>query len=320
MGRYWIQNSDFNNISKLGLNVIRLPIWYMNLQHHDGTWRRHPFKQIDWVVRHAWAHGLYTIVDMHGVPGGQSNSDDTGRMRKHPKFFNNAADINRTVALWRRIARHFRGNPAVAGYDLLNEPTAAPSRAALWAVYRRLYTAVRSADPAHIIFVEGCWSGNVHGKNIGWGWNALPAPTRFHWRNVVYEMHSYNWDGNSTPAQMQNTNGQVRDFQAHKKWNVPCYIGEFNVLAPAPNPEKIWAYTAKTWSAQGMSWTMWSYKAAHGTGNDSWGLYNPRAPMPPTPNLRTDSAKVIRRDWQKWSTARSFAINSMLRPALAISR
>ena len=64
----------------------------------------------------------------------------------------------------------------------------------MWAVYNRFYQAVRAVDPDHLISVEGCWGGQVNGKYMGWGWDTLPPPEQFGWKNVLYQTHSYEWD------------------------------------------------------------------------------------------------------------------------------
>ena len=52
MQRYrenWITEQDFKNVAELGMNVIRLPIWYRNFQRDDnGTWYRDANGDIDW--------------------------------------------------------------------------------------------------------------------------------------------------------------------------------------------------------------------------------------------------------------------------------
>ena len=48
--------------------------------------------------------------------------------------------------LWEAIADHYRGNPWVAGYNLLNEPSD-ESRSVVGPFYRRLVSAIRAVDP-----------------------------------------------------------------------------------------------------------------------------------------------------------------------------
>jgi len=288
----WITEHDLDNIKAIGMNTVRLPFWYRNLQTEDGTWRDKPFKRIDWLIEQAGRRGLYVILDFHGTPGGQSDSHTTGRIRKkeengiETKFWGSKKNLRRTTEIWKRVAKRYKGNPTVAAYDLINEPIGAPNREALWSVYDRLYKA----------------------KYLGWGWDVLPPPSQARWKNMLYQMHSYEWDWNNLEKQKKNIDNVVADWQSHKSWKVPCLIGEFNPMGQ----EAAWEYAIKQYAANQMSWTTWSYKATHGSGSDSWGLYNPRKPFPPKPNIQTDSAEDIREKWSSWSTEEAFAINPML--------
>ncbi len=314
----WITEQDFDNIAALGMNVVRVPFWYPNLQKEDGTWRVNAFDRLDWVVSKAWERGIYTILDLHGAPGGQSKEQTTGAVRAQAELWGNDANRRGTLDIWQRVAQHFKGNPAVAGYDLLNEPSGAPDRNALWELYNRCYQTIRTADPEHIIFVEGCWAGHVGSQYVNWGWDVLPPPAKSGWKNVVFEMHGYEFAWDNTEKQLHNIDSQLNDYKTHKAWGVPCFQGEFNAMSPKPDPTKVWKYAAEKFAGAGMSWAVWSYKATHGSGDDSWGLYNPRDPKPAKPNLQTDSANEIAAKWSQWTTAKSFAINPMLKRALAM--
>jgi aryl-phospho-beta-D-glucosidase BglC (GH1 family) len=313
----WITAADMDNIRSLGMNVVRLPFWYRNLQDEAGAWRPDAFKRLDWLVSTAWDRGLYTILDLHGAPGGQSKADNSGRVRPAAELWSEPGNMKRTVEIWKRVAEHFRSNPAVAGYDLLNEPIGAPDRDTLWQTYDLLYRTVRAADPDHIVFMEGCWAGDVDGKSVGWSWDVLPDPFQFTWTNVVYEMHMYGWSNtNDNATQTREVDKQIADARDHKKWSVPCYIGEFNCFGN----EAAWRYALQRFNAAGFSYSQWTYKATHGTGDDSWGFYDPKQPQPPKPDIRKDSEEAIRAKWSMWTTARSFAINPMLSRVFGVKR
>lgn len=313
----WVTTQDLDNMKALGVNSIRLPFWYRNLQEEDGTWREDAFQRMDWLVEEAYKRGIYTILDLHGVPGGQSDSDNTGRIRKkkvnglEPEFWKNEEFQKRALEIWEKVATHYRGNPAVAAYDLLNEPSGAPSREALWAVYDRFYKGIRAIDPDHVISMEGCWGGWWGGAYHGWGWGSLPDPKTFGWTNVLYQQHSYCWDFKDTEKQKANTDAVIADWKAHQSWGVPCYIGEFNCMAK----EEAWRYTIEQYEANGLSWATWTYKATHGSGSDSWGVYNYNNPPPPKPNLEKDSAEEIQSKWAAWNLS-AFHLNPMLERVL----
>ena len=165
------------------------------------------------------------------------------------------------------IALHYKNNPMVAGYDLMNEPDNAPSDSAVISAYDRLYSAVRSVDTNHIAIIEGTFDQ--------WNWSMLPNPASQGWTDVMYEMHEYQWNDTTNPAGVEaGTNNQVSDFQNHASYGVPDYVGEFNDFGTGSST---WQYTLQQYDNNNISWSFWSYKATAGTASsqNSWGLYDP---------------------------------------------
>ena len=87
---------------------------------------------------------------------------------------------DQTVYLWEQVAAHYRGEPAVAAYDLLNEPGGdfKSTGVTQWEFFDRAYRAVRAVDPEHIVMMESCWNPEN-----------LPVPDRYGWQNVAYQYH-----------------------------------------------------------------------------------------------------------------------------------
>jgi aryl-phospho-beta-D-glucosidase BglC (GH1 family) len=217
----WITESDLDYLAALGVNCVRVPFWYRNLQSDDnGTWIMNTegkidFSRLDYIVEECGKRGIYVILDLHGAPGFQSDDHSTGRADSG-KLFSIGREGSRyrelTVELWIETAKHFNGNPAVAAYDLLNEPMNGFSAIkkcdlALWQLYDRIYKAIREVDKEHIIAFEGVWElGN------------LPSPVKYNWQNVVYSLHNYNY-------KIDEIDNKIKDAQQHSVWNVPVLIG-----------------------------------------------------------------------------------------------
>lgn len=304
----WITTTDLDNIKAMGFNVIRLPFWWGDFETLNGQWRSDAFAKMDWLVNQAWQRGIYTILDFHGVVGGQSGDQSSGQSGQN-QYWSNALDQSATATIWERIAAHYKGNPGVAGYDLINEPTGAPSTQAVWNVYRNLYTDIRNVDPDHMIIMEGTF-GN-------WNWNQLPDPSTYGWTNVMYEMHEYQFNSTNDPSAIEaGTNNQVNDFDNHLSWDVPDYVGEFNDFAPGSNPASVWQYTIGQFDANNINWTTWSYKTTQTLAPNSWGVYAPTY-WAQTPNIQTDSAQTIAEDWSQWTTAAAFTVTGFLQHSLA---
>jgi endoglucanase len=302
----WITVQDLQNIKSDGFNVIRVPVWWADFETLQGQWRSDAFAELDWLVNTAGSMGIYTIIDMHGVVGGQSTSDDTGQANLN-NYWTSSYDQQQTNLVMENIALHYKNNPMVAGYDLMNEPDNAPSDSAVIAAYDRLYSAVRSVDTNHIAFIEGTFDQ--------WNWSMLPSPASQGWSDVVYEMHEYQWGDTNNPSGVEaGTNNQVSDFQNHYGYDVPDYVGEFNDFGTGSSP---WQYTFQQYDNNNISWSFWSYKATDGTASsqDSWGLYDPVHTLS-APNIQTASTSTISSRWSNVTTAGSFAINTMLQSAL----
>jgi endo-1,4-beta-mannosidase len=78
-----------------------------------------------------------------------------------------------------QLAKRFKGQPALAAYDLINEPDRM-DRKVLNDFYDRLYKEIRKVDPEHIMVIEAPWDFTI-----------LDTPAERGWTNVVYSMHVY---------------------------------------------------------------------------------------------------------------------------------
>ena len=295
----WITIADLNNITNGGYNCVRVPVWWGNFYSITNTtsagWRSDAFTVLDWLVTNCAVRGIYVVIDMHGVVGGQSTTDSTGQQNQNHYWTNNT-DQSETTYMWTQIATHYNGNSTVAGYDLINEPDNAPSTAAVWAAYTNLYTTIRSVDPGHIIIMEGTFGS--------WNWSMLPNPSVYGWTNVVYSMHEYQWGGSVAQIEAGSDN-QVTDFNNHKSWNVPDYIGEWNDMG---NGAACYDYSINDYNNDGISWTLWAYKTD--LASNGWGWYDPIRSLP-TPNISSDSSAIISNDWSQWkTTTTTFGVNS----------
>jgi endoglucanase len=301
----WITARDLDHIQALGMNVVRATFAYDTLLDDDGTWRPDAFQRLDWLVQAAAERGIYTVLDYHAFlpPGANQDGSANG-------YWSNPAQQAQTVQIWTHIAEHYRGNPAVAMYDLLNEPNNSapngkpePAPATVCALYDRLYHAIRAADPDHAIAMEGLWS-----------WTALRDPRQAGYRNVVYSLHWYHFGQKNLAENNARTDGDVRSAaKMRQTWNIPCLIGEFNLFGdPAA-----WRYGLRAYDAAGLNWALWTYKNK-GAGTDSWGVYTTiPGKAPPVPDLTRDAAGVIQSKWRAWATnPATFALNPMLGPVL----
>ena len=279
---YWT-TQDFDNCAEMGMSVIRLPFTYMNLCDDNGNLKSNAFDRLDWFVQNCSQRGMYVILDMHGAFGSQNGMDHSREINDGKQLYYNQSNKDKTLNLWKKIAEHFKGNPAVAAYDILNEPgiKAAATYSLHWDFYNEIYNTIRSKDSNHIIIMESCWDADN-----------LPRPSQYGWTNVAYEYHYYPWSAqNSSDAQKSYFSGKVSDIANHN-YGVPTFVGEFTCFEQAEG----WKAAMSTFNGQGWHWTTWSYKV---TGNSSWGIYNHN---PEKVDIYNDSADTIKNKWSAVGT------------------
>lgn len=244
---------------------------------------------------------MYVILDMHGAFGSQNGMDHSGEINDGKQLYYNQSNKDKTLNLWKKIAEHFKGNPAVAAYDILNEPgiKAAATYSLHWDFYNEIYNTIRSKDSNHIIIMESCWDADN-----------LPRPSQYGWKNVAYEYHYYPWNAqNSSDAQKSYFSGKVSDIANHN-YGVPTFVGEFTCF----EQEEGWKAAMSTFNGQGWHWTTWSYKV---TGNSSWGIYNHN---PEKVDIYNDSADTIKNKWSAVGTANGWKndkIYNLVKPYLS---
>src|ERR1700754_563160 len=136
----YIAEDDIRFIKSVGFNTVRIPLHWDLFMTADGAMSGPGWALLDRALGWVRGAGLYAIVDLHAAPGGQTgiNHDDGPG---YPLMFYVPRDRDRTVRLWRAVAERYRGNPAILGYDLLNEPIA-PYHDTAW-LYPKLETVYR---------------------------------------------------------------------------------------------------------------------------------------------------------------------------------
>lgn len=149
-----IEPSDFAAIRSWGMNCVRLGILWDGLEPQPGKIDEEYLDRIARIVGWAKAEGIYVILDMHQDLYSVKFSDgappwatlDEGKSYQPTPVWSDAYFVSEAVQVsldhfwansaapdgvglqdhyarvWRRVAEKFRNEPAVLGYDLMNEP------------------------------------------------------------------------------------------------------------------------------------------------------------------------------------------------------
>lgn len=123
--------TDIDSLKAWGFNSVRLPMHY-NLYTlpadkepipGQNTWLAKGFALTDSLLSWCKANGMYLILDLHAAPGGQGNDlNISDRDSSKPSLWQSEANQQKTIALWKKLAEHYANEPAIAAYDIINEP------------------------------------------------------------------------------------------------------------------------------------------------------------------------------------------------------
>ncbi|MFS0735100.1 cellulase family glycosylhydrolase [Microbacterium sp. 1P10UB] len=259
-------DSDAAFLQSLGVNSLRVPFSYRHFE--DDTeplvLRNEGFRLLDQVVEACARHGIYTILDLHAVPGAQNQHWHSDNPTQWAGFWAQEQFQHRVIALWEHIAEHYRCNPWVAGYNPVNEP-ADVEGSTIGPFYRRLEAAIRRVDPDHILFLDG----NRYSTQFDQLGDPLP--------NTVYTAHDYALpgfvDGGPYPGvsrgQFVDRDVVERTFLQRTEYmrqtGTPIWVGEFGpVYTGDPDRDaersQLLGDQLDIYDRYDASWALWTYK------------------------------------------------------------
>lgn len=227
---------DFARMASLGFNVVRMIVHWSLLEPTRGELNQAYIEKIREQVNAAAQQGLYVVLDMHqdawgkyiatgddevclpplqpaigwdGAPAWATITDGLSTCRVALRELSPAVTQAFTnfwldrdgiqsalVKTWARFAAEFAANPAVAGYDLLNEPhpgflLGVSELFLSGSFYDRAIEAIRAAEAevvggfSHIVFFEPTVDWSAFGATIP-PRNGFTADS-----NIVFAPHLY---------------------------------------------------------------------------------------------------------------------------------
>jgi endoglycosylceramidase len=190
---------DARFLQRHGFDAVRLGVIYKGVEPRPGRYRDSYIRKVANTQRVLARHGVFSLIDFHqdmynekfqgegwpdwavqddglpnprnGFPGNYLSNPALWRAFDH--FWANDAVggvrlLNAYAAAWRHVARKFRGDDRILGYDILNEPFPGSQLGAcanpvgcpafdtgpLATMTRRTTRAIRKVDRRHIVWQE----------------------------------------------------------------------------------------------------------------------------------------------------------------------
>jgi endoglycosylceramidase len=304
---------DFAGIRALGMNVVRLLVHWSALEPERGVFDAAYVERIRQAVGWARRHRIYVVLDMHqdawgkhiaspkgescapgfshqqgwdGAPKWATLTDGLPTCRLQIRevapavgqawqsFYLDRDGIqSELVRTWALLARTFASDPAIAGYDLINEPNpgygpVAEDATALGLYYKRATTAIRDAEASapggfpHIVFFEPgvIWSAA--------GFDATPPPPLVDDPSTVFSPHLYaeaiSADQSLGATVVSVENGFALAEAAARQYGTTVWSGEWGWFGdPKANEPGILRY-AKQEDAHRFGGAWWDWKQACG--------------------------------------------------------
>ena len=247
-------------------------------------------------------YGIKVLIDLHSPPGGRYKNRDMA-MFFEPLY------QDHFVKVWERIARRYKGNKAVWGYDLVNEPVQGePSPDGVpdyLGAQVRAAKAVRAIDSDVPIIIEVDQWDSASGFRF-----LMPVDIS----NVVYQVHMYypgsfthqgvhgSKVGVSYPGMISGAHCDKDALRAHLKpvrdfqlaYNVHIYCGEFSAIRWAPG-DSAYNYLKdciEIFEEYDWDWSYHAYREWSG-----WSVEHSSDPDDPNPTATPTKRKQLLLDW-----------------------
>lgn len=243
--RRW-RKSLFKEVKAWGANAIRLPV-------HPRAWRTRGekgyLKLLDEAVTWANELGLYLIIDWHSIGNLRTElyQDDYYNTTQQETFY-----------FWKTVASRYKDEPAVALYEVFNEPTTISNRlgSLSWSQWKSIQmdiiTIIQANNPQAVVLVAG----------LNWAYDLRPAADEpFSIQNLAYVSHPYPQKREAPwEDKWQEDFGFVSEF-------APVILTEIGFALPNEPGVHIPVYGDETYgqaivdfaAERGISWVGWVF-------------------------------------------------------------
>ncbi|KAG5421750.1 exgA [Candida metapsilosis] len=182
----WYTEDDFEQMSYLGINTVRIPIGYWAFQLlDDDPYVQGQVEYLDKALQWARNHNLKVWIDLHGAPGSQNGFDNSG-LRDTIDWQKVDGNVQVTKDVLNTIFQKYGTDDyadVVIGIELINEPLG-PSLNVdeLKQFYQDGYSSLRSTGSNTPVIIHDAFESIGYWDGFSIGNNAF---------NVVLDHHHY---------------------------------------------------------------------------------------------------------------------------------
>jgi len=303
------EEKNIRDLAEWGCNLIRWQLTWGGFPHSPADkaepeaydqWLNARLDELDQALALCEKLGIMVLIDVHTPPGGRDQ-------QKYCRMFYVKRFQDQFLDIWDRIARRYKGNKTVWGYDLVNEPFVGKVGDGMMG-WQELAAAtakrVRAIDPDHAIILEPIWGSPPQLDNL------IPVDVP----KVVYSVHMYmplqfthqgvneipvgvtypgeikgkRWDKESLRKSLKNVVEYARDYGVH------IYVGEFSAIrwAPDNSAQRYLKDCIEIFEEQGWDWCYHAFREWQG-----WSVEHTTEKANTKPSAtRTDREQLLR-DW-----------------------
>ena len=307
----YTQEKDFKIISEMGLNSVRIPIWWRAISdpEYGGT-----LDYIDRAILWGRKYNIYIIIDLHGYQGSKGDlkkgedpakmdAQTSGEVPQVSMFSDEGSKL--IVDWWKEISMRYRDEPIIAGYDIINEPNWLGMDKVI-PLYQKIVQAIRVIDQKHIIFLEDGFMG-VH---------LFPYPESMSWKNVSYSEHHYAW---GLKERFEHDQSLPRTQHAYLDFNVPSYKGEWSCINVSAGGLDALLRFKDIYDYFGWNWSYWSYKRPTSSYDELWGMVGCNMPTDASIHMENDSFEEIKRKIRLLQTDEATNVHPIVKTILSRS-
>ncbi|RMF16701.1 MAG: glycoside hydrolase family 5 protein, partial [Candidatus Dadabacteria bacterium] len=322
-----VTEADVERRAQWGFNVVRYLIFWRWIEPEKGVFDTAYLDEVARRIRWYADRGIHVVLDMHqdiygyavngnGAPAWATETDgvtpvDIGTgpwwlqnidpavknaWRNFWEYTDHRELQDHYILAWQFVAEYFRDEPAVIGYDLMNEPFAGTFHQSVFedfeqtwlsAFYRRLIPALRQVDPDRYLFFEPQSLFVVFGRPS----NLLPpADPRNGAQRLVFAPHLYPFYFHEGDGLRQSGREELAEWEVNRrfemtKFGAPLFVGEFGGSDQQEDADEYYRSVMAMFDRMGASWALWSgdpgsWGPVDGDGNETAKMNHLVRPFP----------------------------------------